>query len=70
MNREDCDHKTLMFGSGDYYIFCQDCGAKWMGHDGSSQEYGVSATGKPVGATPETSNKGKGAYLSGKVRHE
>lgn len=27
---EECDHATIHFGSGDYYLFCHDCGARWV----------------------------------------
>lgn len=27
--KADCSHNTLTFGSGDYYLFCDQCGARW-----------------------------------------
>ena len=26
----NCTHDRLHFGSGDYYIFCDDCSATWV----------------------------------------
>lgn len=47
-----CDHPTLFFGSGDYYIFCQNCHRKWV-MCCQGFEYGTSATGEAIGATPQ-----------------
>jgi hypothetical protein len=55
--QEDCAHKLLTFGSGDYYIFCSGCGARW-----------VFAGGEDDTHTPGKSNKGKGSHLSGETR--
>ena len=33
-----CQHNSIRFGSGDYYVFCDSCNAKWARinptHDG------------------------------------
>ena len=55
---DNCDHGILHFGSGDYYLFCDGCGASWMRRGSNKQEYGVDKDGKPIGAAPEESNKG------------
>ncbi len=31
--RKNCNHHTLYFGSGSYYIFCNDCGQSWTTDD-------------------------------------
>ena len=28
-----CSHHSLYFGSGDYYIFCEDCNRHWVTKD-------------------------------------
>lgn len=30
LGRDNCEHKTLRFGSGDYYVFCTDCLTTWV----------------------------------------
>ncbi len=30
MSKDYCKHVFLNFGSGDYYIFCKDCGRSWV----------------------------------------
>lgn len=30
---DGCEHKELVFGSGDYYIFCGECGRSWIMED-------------------------------------
>ncbi len=57
LKREDCTHRVLRFGSGDYYIFCHDCDARWV-----ASQIGTDK------AAPELANKGKGCALSGQVR--
>jgi hypothetical protein len=59
MNREDCHHKTVYFGSGDYYIFCRDCPARWVACNLTSDQ-----------PCPSVSNQGVGGMLSGEVREE
>ena len=56
---EKCDHDTLYFGSGDYYVFCAGCGARW-GRLGATDrpEYGESADGVEVGCDPQSANLG------------
>ena len=48
--RNECTHDVLRFGSGDYYIFCSDCGGKWAAMSYSQSEYGTGKYGNPVGA--------------------
>jgi len=55
--RKDCEHENLMFGSGDYYIFCTECPAKWVVAGNNSDEN-----------SPQESNIGVGAGLSGERR--
>ena len=57
MERENCEHKVLSFGSGDYYIFCANCDARWV----------CTNTVKDIGS-PELANKGIGCTLSGHIR--
>lgn len=57
MNRPECEHKTLFFGSGDYYVFCQHCDARWV-CCGSSSDL----------ANTHLANRGVGRGLSGQVR--
>lgn len=53
----DCRHAKLQFGSGDYYLFCQECKAAWVRKRLDSDI-----------AAPELSNFGDGALLSGETR--
>lgn len=57
--QEECRHETIRFGSGDYYIFCQDCPAGWVFIDRAAQSDAPAAT---------KSNKGVGGQLSGEAR--
>lgn len=57
VNRSDCEHKTLFFGSGDYYLFCKRCDARWV----------CTNANVDIGS-PELANKGVGSLLSGQVR--
>lgn len=42
--RKDCDHKTLRFGSGDYYVLCVDCPAYWvMSYPGKDEAWAAGA---------------------------
>jgi hypothetical protein len=57
IERKDCEHTKLTFGSGDFYLFCYECGATWATID--------------VGAdrlASEKSNQGIGSRLSGEAR--
>ena len=38
MDKEDCQHTTLMFASGAFYIICQECFKYWVaiGNDGDA----------------------------------
>lgn len=58
--QEDCSHATLQFHSGDYYLACRACNARWamLGRTTSQGEY----------LQPEAANKGIGATLSGQLR--
>ncbi len=47
-----CKHETLMFGSGDYYVFCQECGDRWIKGRLGRQEYGPCTNGKMIGGDP------------------
>jgi ribosomal protein S27E len=38
--KSECEHENLYFGSGDYYIFCEDCGHTWQTQGG---EHNLSA---------------------------
>lgn len=65
MNRKDCEHPTLFFNSGDYYLTCLGCGARWATMDTSRQaEYGTDRHGREVGACPEAANIGIEAHFS------
>lgn len=57
--QKDCNHETIRFGSGDYYVFCQDCPAAWVFKD----RFGN--TDEPCAAK---SNQGVGGQLSGQPR--
>jgi len=59
ISREQCRHLNISFGSGDYYIFCNDCPAKWVAHNDHQPEYGYE-DGKAVGADASVSNQYKG----------
>lgn len=56
MYREFCEHKTLHFHSGDYYVECDDCHAKWVACD----PWDIRA--------PDQANRGVGCGLSGHKR--
>lgn len=58
---ENCEHKELMFGSGDFYVICNHCGRYWAMIDMSTSEHRIA---------PDLANIGKGTYLSGKLRVE
>jgi hypothetical protein len=65
--RVDCEHNTLMFGSGDYYIFCQDCNARWGALRDGVPEYEFGSDGKiRVGCDPTVCTNTK--PLSGILR--
>lgn len=52
MAKEHCEHKRLGFGSGAYYLICQDCNQYWAAV-GGQPEYGTDANGRPIGANPK-----------------
>jgi hypothetical protein len=60
VKQEECTHDQIMFGSGDYYIFCQTCQAHWVM---CAQDNG------PDRADPACANKGAGIGLSGHSRY-
>ena len=54
----ECAHDTLHFGSGDYYVFCHECGGQWGRISGSIDEYRFGQDGKiEVGCDPCLANK-------------
>jgi len=56
---DQCRHPKLNFGSGDYYIFCHDCGRWWCTIEPANHR-----------PSPWLANKGVGAQLSGEERSE
>ena len=62
--RKECNHETLYFASGDYYIFCRQCPGKWVAHNMFQQEYGFDKHGMRIGADPSNCNPN----LSGQER--
>ncbi len=54
----DCQHDELQFQSGDYYVACTKCHAKWGRLTMNRPEYGVDAEGKPIGCAPEECSPG------------
>lgn len=59
IDRKDCRHAKLTFGSGDFYIFCYECGAVWVAREIGSDQ--------PAAAL---ANQGIGSTLSGHIRLE
>lgn len=57
--REQCIHPKLNFGSGDYYLFCHDCGGWWVCIDPATHKL-----------APELANQGVGGQLSGEARQD
>jgi hypothetical protein len=55
--RAECRHETVRFGSGDFYLFCQSCGAGWATVTGFDE------------INPRAANQGIGATLSGEPRN-
>lgn len=55
-----CRHDKLYFGSGDYYVFCAGCDARWGRLDprGTRREYGTDKDGNEIGCMPEAANQG------------
>jgi len=39
--KNGCTHDILKFGSGDYYIFCEECGYQWVIMDEFKTNFGV-----------------------------
>jgi hypothetical protein len=54
----NCQHPQLWFGSGDYYVICRDCHAKWgrLSNDGR-REY-ATVNGTAIGCSPDAANHG------------
>ena len=54
---KECIHEALSFGSGDYYLICDECGRYWVmvGNNGDEPD-------------PSQSNIGAAASLSGERR--
>ena len=59
-NQEDCDHSSIRFGSGDYFLFCQSCKATWR-MENPKNDYSLAM---------QYSNQGIGGTLSGEERHK
>lgn len=57
LKREDCKHQYLQFASGDYYIWCRQCEARWVCTEIHADK-----------ASPELANRGIGSTLSGQLR--
>jgi len=57
-DRKECLHETLAFGSGDYYLFCRDCDARWAAVSTTQSKYGYDQMNNPVGADPSVANQG------------
>lgn len=42
-DQQNCNHSTLYFGSGDYYVMCKECSRTWvkagLGSDQADPEY-------------------------------
>lgn len=55
---EQCRHPKINFGSGDYYLFCHACGARWV-------RTCAHADHPP---RPDLANRGVGSQLSGEAR--
>ena len=55
---KECIHESLYFGSGDYYLICENCGRYWVM---------VGPNGGDVGDST-ISNIGEAAGLSGEKR--
>lgn len=54
--RDECRHERLRFGSGCYYLFCDDCYQKWVAVKIDADE------------PDHTCNEGAGGSLSGEPR--
>lgn len=37
---KDCGHKRLFFGSGDFYIICEDCNMYWVSEEDDQHNQG------------------------------
>jgi hypothetical protein len=61
--REECAHLILNFGSGDFYLFCHSCGARW-----ATIDYADPTKSWSDEIAPQSANKGLGAHLSGHAR--
>ena len=53
--QQACNHPTLTFGSGDYYVMCRECSRTWVKTSMASDE-----------ADPEYTND----TITGELRHE
>lgn len=54
----DCQHQELWLNSGDYYVTCLECHARWgrLSNDGRP-EYRTLDDGTKIGCAPEESNQ-------------
>lgn len=53
-----CQHIELQFNSGDYYVACHQCNARWGRISSTRPEYGFDAKDNPIGCAPEEANQG------------
>ena len=53
-----CQHPVVQFNSGDYYVACESCDARWGRITWKQHEYGEDKDGNPVGCAPGESNQG------------
>lgn len=61
--RAECHHETLNFGSGDFYLFCHACGARW-----ATIDYADPSKSWSDEIAPQAANQGVGGQLSGQPR--
>jgi hypothetical protein len=57
--REECEHPEVRFASGDYYVMCTFCDARWVCCGADSDQ-----------PRPDLANQGVGTGLSGGLRFE
>ena len=52
---KECIHEALYFGSGDYYLICEECGRFWVmvGLEGDKPDSTHSNIGKASGLSGE-----------------
>ncbi len=57
-NDPNCQHDELQFNSGDYYVTCTKCSARWGRLAPDRYEYGKDVSGNPIGCCPEACTPG------------